>query len=735
MPQIQVKDANEAPQTIGYYSNTGQTTKSGSIPVTIASDQDPVSVAVSTASVVTLSTASSIGLIPGATVSLSTTQLAGLPTYNLQSLQLAELVSIDNKIPVLSTGALDYSASAQPIRTVPFDTWKAGFSEVGAGLQSPKMSLLSTGTGMTVSQSQGNLVIAMGTSTKTETLIQSTQSFKGGLTSRVKFIASQRIVNQMFGYWLADLVGNNIAYQADATGFNITLTIPSNPFTATNIGQSVNIGAISGTGTPGRYAITGVAGNNVTLSAIFQATWSRASTTATVTLIGGGGNEIIIGGTGAVTNSSDVTAITNSAVTVTGGTGTTFAFPCLNAGATSGTLTYQNTDQTFLANSSGTCTVWGWNNMHCLFRDATATTALFDTQRNGWGFLDTAATVNNTATNTVPQIQTDGYLVDLIDSTVASSTGNPFSSRATRIENIPDVTTPLYLFITARNFAVAPASATTLTISFAIVETVPNQKIYLAGVAPHAPSRGIQVQSIQGGTISTVSTVTAVTAANLNNPGTVADVASAALTTTTTTSALTPTFGISYEVNIPVTVVSGTSPTLDVVIQESDDSGTNWFDVYHFPRITATGMYRSPKLPLVGNRVRYVQTLGGTSPSFTRSVNRLQSSDTAPHFRQLIDRAISLTTLNATTSSLTIQQCRNVQLVVNIGAATTAPVFQLEGSDDAGATWYALGTTLTSVASSTVQATVTNVQSQLLRARVSIAGATVTAGYVLIKAF
>ncbi|MFZ4807481.1 MAG: hypothetical protein ACOYLQ_09510 [Hyphomicrobiaceae bacterium] len=236
-------------------------------------------------------------------------------------------------------------------------------------------------------------------------------------------------------------------------------------------------------------------------------------------------------------------------------------------------------------------------------------------------------------------------------------------------------------------------------------------------------------------TVSSVSVVTAVTSANLALPGIIADVASAAIASTATTAAVTPTFGTSYEVCIPVTAVSGTSPTMDVVIQESDDTGTNWFDVYHFPRITATGIYRSPKLPMTGNRVRYVQTIGGTTPSFTRAINRLQSSDDTLAIRQLIDRAISLTTLNAATAALDIKNCRSAQLVINLGAATTPPTLQLEGSDDNGATWYAIGSALAGVASSTVQVTVNNIQAAFLRARVSIVGATVTAGYVLIKGF
>jgi hypothetical protein len=248
--------------------------------------------------------------------------------------------------------------------------------------------------------------------------------------------------------------------------------------------------------------------------------------------------------------------------------------------------------------------------------------------------------------------------------------------------------------------------------------------------------------AVSSGTITTVSTVTAVTtvgtvtAANLNFPQTIADVASAAITTTATVAAITPTFGISYQVNIPVTVVSGTNPTMDVSIEESDDAGTNWYKVYDFPRITATGIYRSPAIPLIGNRVRYVQTIGGTSPSFTRAINRLQSSWPALTQRQLVDRSIVLTTLNSVTATILARDAGNAtQLIINVGAiTTTAPQLQLEGSDDFGLTWYAIGSPLTAVASSTVQQTTVTINAAALRARVSTAGVGVTAGYVMIKA-
>ena len=238
--------------------------------------------------------------------------------------------------------------------------------------------------------------------------------------------------------------------------------------------------------------------------------------------------------------------------------------------------------------------------------------------------------------------------------------------------------------------------------------------------------------AVTSGTLGTVSSVTSSQGAI---PGIVADVASAAITSTTTTATLTPTFGISYQVNIPVTAVTGTNPTLDITIEESDDTGTNWFKVYDFPRITATGIYRSPHIPFFGNRIRYVQTVGGTTPSFTRAINRLQSSYPALAQRQLIDRTIVLTTLNSVTPILLARDCGNgTQLIVSIGTAVTPPSIQLEGSDDFGLTWYAIGSPLAAVANSTVQVTVLDINAAALRARVSTAGVTVVANYIMIKA-
>ena len=217
----------------------------------------------------------------------------------------------------------------------------------------------------------------------------------------------------------------------------------------------------------------------------------------------------------------------------------------------------------------------------------------------------------------------------------------------------------------------------------------------------------------------------------------VPDVASAALTSTTTTSSYANDFGNAIQVTIPVTAVSGTSPTLDVRIEESFDGGTNWVTLYEFQRITATGIYNSPILRTTGRNLRYVQTVGGTSPSFTRSITRnLMPFATAEPHKRIMDRSIVPNTLSSVTPVLFSGSANNAQLIVNMGAiTTTAPVIKIQGSED-GTNWYDLPAgSVTGVASSTVQVTVNNISATFVRAIVATAGVGATLGYVSLKAW
>lgn len=70
---------------------------------------------------------------------------------------------------------------------------------------------------------------------------------------------------------------------------------------------------------------------------------------------------------------------------------------------------------------------------------------------------------------------------------------------------------------------------------------------------------------------------------------------------------------------ISVTAVTGTSPTLTCVVEDSAD-GTTWFPVKTASAITAVGTYRIVVGPADGPtqpRLRLRWTVGGTTPNFT----------------------------------------------------------------------------------------------------------------------
>jgi hypothetical protein len=212
------------------------------------------------------------------------------------------------------------------------------------------------------------------------------------------------------------------------------------------------------------------------------------------------------------------------------------------------------------------------------------------------------------------------------------------------------------------------------------------------------------------------------------------DIASAALTTTNNSAAITPANNsCSFEFNVIVTAVFGTNPTMDVVVQESDDTGTNWYDIYHFPRITAIGQYRSPLIPQTGNRIRYVRTIGGATPSFTNAVNRQQSNSPQPLQRQFFDRTLVVNTINSVTPTFFTEGCAELNIFVSMGAVTTtAPVLVYECSPD-NAVWVQVGADITTTASTQNLLQISNVQPRFSRIRVKTAGSGATLSYVMVK--
>ena len=121
-------------------------------------------------------------------------------------------------------------------------------------------TIVKTGSGMTVNQTGGNLVLTTGTTANSETIIRSNTLLKsGGHRVRWKMILSQRIANQTFEVALTDVIGDGLAATiSSATA--ISVTIPAHGFTAQNIGQGMDAGAYTGTGTfpPQRLVIASI---------------------------------------------------------------------------------------------------------------------------------------------------------------------------------------------------------------------------------------------------------------------------------------------------------------------------------------------------------------------------------------------------------------------------------------------------------------------------------------------
>lgn len=169
------------------------------------------------------------------------------------------------------------------------------------------------------------------------------------------------------------------------------------------------------------------------------------------------------------------------------------------------------------ASGSGTLDLFGWNYVRTLYNGTSATTQSFDTQRKGWA--DTAvsaAFTSSAAPGHIGQVLNDGRNLYLGDTVPNSATTPNISTRASRIENIPDESVSLNLFIWSYNGTTAPASTTTWTIGFISLEKFANIPVFLAGqrmMGTQAP-QPVQVTNsyavtLTSGTVTTVSNVTA----------------------------------------------------------------------------------------------------------------------------------------------------------------------------------------------------------------------------------
>jgi hypothetical protein len=189
----------------------------------------------------------------------------------------------------------------------------------------------------------------------------------------------------------------------------------------------------------------------------------------------------------------------------------------------------------------------------------------------------------------------------------------------------------------------------------------------------------------------------------------------------------------SFQVTNVITTGTG---SIDAVIQESYDAGANWVDIYHLDRVTGAGTVRQqiPSLKVNGDRVRYAWTVTGTLTTATMSVIRIPRQVTSGNLRRIYNRTLNPNTLGSSTTTLFTEGCEYNDLIVNMAAGGTAPVIQLQGSED-NANWYNIGTALTATVGETTALSIADGSvPKFSRATVTTAGAGSTLNYVAIKA-
>ena len=178
---------------------------------------------------------------------------------------------------------------------------------------------------------------------------------------------------------------------------------------------------------------------------------------------------------------------------------------------------------------------------------------------------------------------------------------------------------------------------------------------------------------------------------------TTADIASAAFTTVGLTNGtaidVTGNTG-SMQINTDVTAVSGTSPRLINRLQGSFD-GTNFVNIYDVGVMTTSTAKNNdtPVIPVEFRAIRHTMDCRGTSPSFTRSVNRvMRPMEVSKRQRRLIDRVVGLTTTTASTEWLYVGGCTNAQLMSTaMSGQTVAAVVKVQlcqGDPAIANNWY-----------------------------------------------
>jgi len=236
----------------------------------------------------TISAAGSVITFTGSNLGMLNTDDL-LIQYDLDTSLDTQLVGLNN---LLIDMPLDATPSL-PIRQSPQKYNDCSFAQVGSGILTPDFTQIAAGSGMTVSQSAGNLVIATGTTVNAEFVARGVYLANGAQTLKQITTLSQRIANNNFFIELVDVIGDSLAYNiVNTTTVDVTKT--AHGFTAQNVGQRIDLCAMSSVGVPMEGVIASIPDANTIR---FTVSGYPASGSGTLSLTGWNKIELLYTGT------------------------------------------------------------------------------------------------------------------------------------------------------------------------------------------------------------------------------------------------------------------------------------------------------------------------------------------------------------------------------------------------------------------------------------------------------
>lgn len=134
---------------------------------------------------------------------------------------------------------------------------------------------------------------------------------------------------------------------------------------------------------------------------------------------------------------------------------------------------------------------------------------------------------------------------------------------------------------------------------------------------------------------------------------------------------------------INVTAASGTTPTLDIQMEVSDD-GSNWRQVYTVERIITTGVKFIKAARQTARYYRLVWTIAGTTPSFTFSIQTTLKQMLPPKVLQQVQYSgLNLASNGATSVPINIEGLSSIGIItVRAADGGNGGSFRVDGSND-----------------------------------------------------